>query len=122
MSAALELNSDRSVIDKDFGCSWQHPRLNIYGNSKSIAITYHLLIRWKGKENVNSTKMGIEQPFLYDHPTKYSFVGPGDKGFNPRAATQANWTPPLPRSKHDGPLIQSKAFNRHPDSYLIMQV
>ena len=64
--------------------------------------------------------MGVEQPWMYDHPTKYSFIGPSDKGFNPRAATHASWTPPQPRPKQYGPLINSKEFNRHPDSYFVV--
>lgn len=64
--------------------------------------------------------MGVQQPWMYDHPTKYSFVGPSEKGFNPRAATQASWSPSAPKPKQDGPLIQSKEFNRHPDSYFIV--
>lgn len=57
--------------------------------------------------------MGVEPPFLYDHPSRYSFNGPTDKSFNPKAATIASWTPPQPKPKPDGPLIE---FNRHPDS------
>ena len=57
---------------------------------------------------------------MYDHPTKYSFVGPADRGYHPKAATQASWTPKPPRPKHDGPLIEAAEFNRHPDSYLIV--
>ena len=57
--------------------------------------------------------MGVEPPFLYDHPSRYSFNGPTDKGFNPRAATVASWTPAAPKIKRDGPLVE---FNRHPDS------
>lgn len=59
--------------------------------------------------------MGVEPPFLYDHPSKYTFNGPTDNGFNPKAATIASWTPaqPKPKPKRDGPLIE---FNKHPDS------
>jgi hypothetical protein len=56
---------------------------------------------------------GVEPPFLYDHPSRYSFNGPTEKGFNPKAATVASWTPPVPKPKKDGPLIE---FNKHPDS------
>lgn len=63
--------------------------------------------------------MGVEPPFLYDPPSRYSFIGPTEKGFNPKAATQASWSPP-PRSprRQEGPLINN--INRHPDSYLIV--
>ncbi|KAK3176520.1 hypothetical protein OEA41_007843 [Lepraria neglecta] len=64
--------------------------------------------------------MGVEPPFLYDHPSKYSFVGPTEKGFNPKAATQASWSPTRAKAKPDGPLINSKEFNRHPDSYFVV--
>ena len=57
---------------------------------------------------------------MYDHPSKYTFASPNDKSFNPRAATQASWAPPVQRPKHEGPLIESKQFNRHPDSYFVM--
>lgn len=57
--------------------------------------------------------MGVEPPFLYDHPTQYSFGGPTDKGFNPKAATVASWTPAQPKPKRNGPLVD---FNKHPDS------
>ena len=64
--------------------------------------------------------MGAQEPFMYDHPTKYSFLGPADRQFNPKTVTQASWTPRAQRPKHDGPLIESKEFNRHPDSYIIV--
>ena len=64
--------------------------------------------------------MGVEQPWIYDHPTKYSFISPSEKSFNPRAATQASWTPRPPRPKPNGLLIESKEFNRHPDSYFVV--
>ncbi len=64
--------------------------------------------------------MGIDPPFLYDHPAKYSFVGATGKDFNPRAASQASWSAPSQRPKADGPLINSKEFNRHPDSYFVV--
>jgi hypothetical protein len=57
--------------------------------------------------------MGVEPPFLYDPPNRYSFSGPTERGFNPKAATQASWSPPASRAKPDGPLIN---FNQHPDS------
>ena len=57
--------------------------------------------------------MGVDPPFLYAPPSRYSFTGPTDKGFNPRAATISSWTTPAPRTKHAGPLIN---FNKHPDS------
>lgn len=57
--------------------------------------------------------MGVEPPFIYDPPSRYSFSGPSDKAFNPKAATQASWSSPVPKPKPDGPLIN---FNRHPDS------
>lgn len=60
------------------------------------------------------------EPFQYDHPTKYSFVGPADRGFHPKAATEASWTPRQPRPQHAGPLIDSTQFNRHPDSYFVV--
>ena len=55
-----------------------------------------------------------------DHPSKYNFVGPTDRGFNPKAASQASWSPPRSRPKIEGPLINSKEFNRHPDSYFVV--
>ncbi|KAL4918251.1 hypothetical protein BDW62DRAFT_70088 [Aspergillus aurantiobrunneus] len=53
-------------------------------------------------------------PFLYGHPDAFSFKGPTDRPFNPKAVTQSSWTrfPSKPRKK--GPLV---SFNRHPDSY-----
>jgi hypothetical protein len=57
--------------------------------------------------------MGVEPPFIYDHPSRYSFSGPTEKGFNPKAATQASWSPPREKPKQDGPLLN---FNKHPDS------
>ena len=66
--------------------------------------------------------MGIEPPFLYDHPSKYSFVSPADKGFNPKAISQASLAPPVQRPKRDGPLINAAEFNRHPDSYFVVYV
>src|SRR2546423_1717808 len=57
--------------------------------------------------------MGVEPPLLYDHPSRYSFNGPNDKWFNPKAATIASWTPAEPKPKSNGPLVD---FNKHPDS------
>ncbi|KAJ5645922.1 hypothetical protein N7490_002294 [Penicillium lividum] len=59
-----------------------------------------------------------EPPFLYDRPSTYSFNGPTDPGFNPRAVTQASRTPASPRKQQEGPLIN---FNRHPDSWATME-
>ncbi|KAE8376430.1 hypothetical protein BDV26DRAFT_234423 [Aspergillus bertholletiae] len=58
--------------------------------------------------------MGESPPFLYGTPSAYSFGGPTDRPFNPRAATQASWTRPSSKPKPKGPLVN---FNRHPDSY-----
>ena len=52
-------------------------------------------------------------PFLYGPPDAYSFKGPTDHSFNPKAVTQASWTRPPPKKKQKGPLV---SFNRHPDS------
>jgi hypothetical protein len=57
--------------------------------------------------------MGVQPPFLYEPPSRYSFAGPTDRGFNPKAATHASWAPPTPAPKRNGPLID---FNKHPDS------
>lgn len=62
-------------------------------------------------------------PFLYDKPSKYSFTGPTDKAWDPKAVTRASWVaslPPPPRPKQEGPLIDAKEFNRHPDSYFVV--
>ncbi|KAJ5569451.1 uncharacterized protein N7459_008881 [Penicillium hispanicum] len=53
-------------------------------------------------------------PFLYDRPNTYSFYGPTDPGFNPKAVTQASRTRPPPKPTPKGPLV---TFNRHPDSW-----
>ncbi|KAJ5112725.1 hypothetical protein N7532_000770 [Penicillium argentinense] len=53
-------------------------------------------------------------PFLYDRPSTYSFNGPTDPGFNPKAVTQASWTRSPPKPKPKGPLI---IFNKHPDTW-----
>ncbi|CAD6593866.1 MAG: hypothetical protein ASARMPREDX12_007747 [Alectoria sarmentosa] len=64
--------------------------------------------------------MGAEPPFLYDHPSKFSFSGPTQlPAFNPKAATHASLSLPTPTSKPDGPLINAKEYNRHPDSYYV---
>ena len=63
--------------------------------------------------------MGVDPPFLYDPPSKYTFVSPSDRGFNPKAVTQAAWQPKPARPKREGPLINAEEFNRHPDSYII---
>ncbi|CAF9943363.1 MAG: hypothetical protein ALECFALPRED_011141 [Alectoria fallacina] len=63
--------------------------------------------------------MGAEPPFLYDHPSKFSFSGPTQQAFNPKAATHASLSLPTPTSKPDGPLINAKEYNRHPDSYYV---
>ena len=65
-----------------------------------------------------SGAMGAEPPFLYDPPSKYTFAGVSDRGFNPKAVSQAAWAPKPPKPKPDGPLINSREFNRHPDSYI----
>ena len=66
--------------------------------------------------------MGIEPPFIYDQPSKYTFANPNQKGFNPKAVSQAAWAPKSSRPKADGPLINSREMNRHPDSYLVVSV
>ncbi|KAJ5394611.1 uncharacterized protein N7487_012252 [Penicillium crustosum] len=53
-------------------------------------------------------------PFLYESPSAYSFKGPTDRGFNPRAATEASWTRPADKPKQKGPLVN---LNRHPDTW-----
>jgi len=62
--------------------------------------------------------MGVEPPFLYDPPSRYSFTGPTERGFNPKAATQASRSPPRQTPRQEGPLINN--INKHPDSYLIV--
>ncbi len=58
--------------------------------------------------------MGVDpQPFIYDRPNSWNFAGPTDRGFNPKAVTQASWTAKPATPKKDGPLIE---FNKHPDS------
>ncbi|KAI4139122.1 MAG: hypothetical protein LQ341_004344, partial [Variospora aurantia] len=62
-------------------------------------------------------------PFIYDHPAKYSFTGPTDKAWDPKAVSRASYAaslPQPPRPKQQGPLIDAKDFNRHPDSYFVV--
>lgn len=75
---------------------------------------------WSPLLSIRATSMGVEPPFLYDPPSRYSFTGSTDKGFNPKAVTQASWSPPPTRAapRPQGPLINS--VNKHPDSYLIV--
>ncbi|KAL8906608.1 MAG: hypothetical protein Q9207_001932 [Kuettlingeria erythrocarpa] len=64
-----------------------------------------------------------QAPFLYDHPSRYSFTGPTDKAWDPKAVTRASLAasiPSPPRPKQEGPLIDAKDFNRHPDSYFVV--
>lgn len=61
----------------------------------------------------NEIMGGAAPPFLYDPPSRWNFEGPTDKGFNPKAVTQASWTPKQSVEKKTGPLVN---FNRHPDS------
>lgn len=64
-------------------------------------------------------------PFLYDHPSKYSFTGPTDKVWDPKAVTRASYAASVrspPRPKQEAPLIDAKEFNRHPDSYFVVSV
>ncbi|KAJ6155307.1 hypothetical protein N7470_005873 [Penicillium chermesinum] len=56
-----------------------------------------------------------EPPFIYDRPSTYNFDGPIDRGFNPKAVTQASWAPASPtKPRPEGPMI---TFNRHPDTW-----
>ena len=95
------------------------PRPSRSRASSGIPFADHLLLFPSCTHSFNSIDfapaviMGVEPPFLYDHPSRYSFNGPTDKGYNPRAATVASWTPAAPKAKRDGPLVE---FNRHPDS------
>ncbi|KAI9863968.1 MAG: hypothetical protein M1824_006006 [Vezdaea acicularis] len=57
--------------------------------------------------------MGVDPPFLYDPPSRYS----NPYVYNPKAVTQASYAPRPERPKQEGPLVN---FNRHPDSYLIL--
>ena len=63
---------------------------------------------------------GSEPPYLYTpttRPVSYPY-----SDFNPKAATQAAWQraslASQPKPKQDGPLVD---FNKHPDSYMIVQ-
>ncbi|KAH0543956.1 hypothetical protein GP486_008539, partial [Trichoglossum hirsutum] len=58
--------------------------------------------------------MGVEPPFLYDPPAKFNDPY---KTFNPKSVTLESRSPPKPKKKPDGPLVN---FNTHPDSYLIL--
>ncbi len=58
--------------------------------------------------------MGANQPFLYDPPSRNSYV---EHDFNPKAVSQASLQRPRPMPKQEGPLVE---FNKHPDSYLIL--
>ena len=58
--------------------------------------------------------MGVDQPFLYDAPSRISF---GEREFNPKAVTQASRQPIKARPKSEGHLVE---FNKHPDSYIIL--
>lgn len=61
--------------------------------------------------------MGVEQPYLYDAPARYSALDPYN-GFDPKPVSRASLLPPPPpKPKQDRPLLD---FNRHPDSYLIL--
>ncbi len=60
--------------------------------------------------------MGVEPPFIYDRPSTYTFGGPTQRGFNPKAVTEASWAPRPANPKPDGPLID---FNKHPDTVCI---
>ncbi|KAF2747831.1 hypothetical protein M011DRAFT_499798 [Sporormia fimetaria CBS 119925] len=61
--------------------------------------------------------MGRWQPYQYQ-PQRNS-VGDQADNFNPKAVTMASYQPPSPRKQTaDGPLID---FNRHPDSYFVLQ-
>lgn len=49
--------------------------------------------------------MGTSPPFLYDHPSTYTFYGPADRAFNPKAVTQASRTRDEPKPTPKGPLL-----------------
>ncbi|KAL8825879.1 MAG: hypothetical protein Q9170_007619 [Blastenia crenularia] len=69
-----------------------------------------------------TTTMG-NAPFIYDRPSEYSFSGPSDKAWDPKAVSRASWVaslPSPPKPKQEGPLIDAREFNRHPDSYLVV--
>ncbi|EEA22657.1 hypothetical protein TMatcc_001498 [Talaromyces marneffei ATCC 18224] len=53
-------------------------------------------------------------PFLYDPVSQWSFNDyHRGKPFNPKAVTQASWTPRPQSTPQEGPLVN---FNRHPDT------
>ena len=57
------------------------------------------------------------QPYLYNPPVRYSVVDPYNN-FNPKAVTQASFSPPrTSRPKQEGPYLN---FNRHPDTYVVL--
>lgn len=64
--------------------------------------------------------MGAEPPFMYDKPSSHNFSSPTDQRYQPRAFTQATYTPRASQPKSNGPLIASRDLNRHPDSYFIV--
>ncbi|KAJ9209149.1 hypothetical protein DTO021D3_457 [Paecilomyces variotii] len=57
---------------------------------------------------------GSSPPFLYDPPWRYTYDEPTGKVFNPKAVTQASWTPRQSPPKREAPLVN---FYKHPDSY-----
>ncbi|KAK6434836.1 hypothetical protein LTR95_008976 [Oleoguttula sp. CCFEE 5521] len=66
--------------------------------------------------------MGIsDPPYLYEAAPRRQVAYPYSD-FDPKAATRASWDKATlasqPRPKQDGPLID---FNKHPDSYMIVQ-
>ncbi|EEP81560.1 predicted protein [Uncinocarpus reesii 1704] len=56
---------------------------------------------------------GSAPPFLYDPPPRHAPASP-ERPFNPKLYTQASQSPPKPKPKKNGPLIN---FNQHPDSF-----
>lgn len=97
---------------------------NINPPLTKYAIVNYIPVTWIGlfhcRHCIRFESMGVEPPFLYDPPSRYSFTGPTEKGFNPKAASQASLLPPRPRPKQEGPLIDTRELNRHPDSYFIV--
>jgi hypothetical protein len=63
---------------------------------------------------------GGAPPYIYQKPSKYAFSDQTGKGFQPKGVTQASWTPRAPPPKRDGPLIDARDFNKHPDSYMVV--
>ncbi|KAK5207083.1 hypothetical protein LTR41_007150 [Exophiala xenobiotica] len=61
--------------------------------------------------------MGVDPPFIYDRPSTYTFGGPTQRAFNPKAVTEASWAPRPANPKPNGPLID---FNKHPDTYVAL--